>query len=454
MAFAATGVAGDLTLGNYLKIVSKGAVYNNLSEDSPIWEVIKKQKKGDAEGRQLRFLLRSAYGAAAAGFVAVDGGAYPTAQQATIAEGTAEYKDFALTVEVERTLVQKAISDFSRYGEPLAEELRSKSIALSRQLSRSVYGDGTGIIGEVQSTSASGNDLTITLATEDTSYGHVGNIELGDKLKVANTDGTDQTPSATFSTGSYSYLLVTNKSRDNNTITVNAYSSTGVLGTTITANDIGDGDMIHRFGVSAQDINPTSGITDYGKASEEWAGLESLSENDGRVVNGITLSGALGGTRRDASGNPIDSHDFQQLMSQVMIAVGQGRYKYNKAMMSWETLDALIESREVDRRFNTIQDNKRGVEALGYQHGKNGIMFEADEFCPKKRIYVLPDADVLQFHGSDFDFVKPDGSSKFFLTPNSSADGHKRSIRAYMEGSGVLVSNHSAAIGCIHNFTV
>lgn len=451
MAFSATGVAGDLTLGNYLKIVSKGAVYNNLSEDSPIWEVIKKQKKGDAEGRQLRFLLRSAYGAAAAGFVSVDGGAYPTAQQASVAEGTAEYKDFALTVEVERTLVQKAISDFSRYGEPLAEELRSKSIALSRQLSRSIYGDGTGIIGEVQSTSVAAGVLTITLATEDTSYGHVGNIELGDKLKVANTDGTDQAPTLT---GTYSYLLVTDKSRQNNTISVKGYTTAGVDGTITAANDIGDGDVIHRFGVTAQDINPTSGITDYGKASEEWAGLESLSENDGRVVNGITLSGALGGTRRDASGNPIDSQDFQQLMSQVMIAVGQGRYKYNKAMMSWETLDALIESREVDRRFTTIQDNKRGVESLGYQHGKNGIIFEADEFCPKKRIYVLPDADVLQFHGSDFDFVKPDGSSKFFLTPNSSADGHKRSIRAYMEGSGVLVSNHSAAIGCIHNFTV
>ena len=39
MAFNDVDNVGDLTLGNYLKIVSKGAVYNNLSEDSPIWDL-------------------------------------------------------------------------------------------------------------------------------------------------------------------------------------------------------------------------------------------------------------------------------------------------------------------------------------------------------------------------------------------------------------------------------
>ena len=107
----AAAKAGDLTLGNYLKIVSKGSVYNNLSEDSPIWDYVKKIKKGPEEGRELRYLLRTAYGSAAAAFVPVNGGAYPTSSQATISEGTANYKDFALTVEVERTLIAKAISD-------------------------------------------------------------------------------------------------------------------------------------------------------------------------------------------------------------------------------------------------------------------------------------------------------------------------------------------------------
>jgi hypothetical protein len=446
----ATSKASDLTLGNYLKIVSKGAVYNNLSEDSPIWDMISKKKKGPAEGRELRQLLRSAYGAAAAGFVPVTGGAYPSAHQGTVNELTAQYKDYALTVEVERTLIAKAMSDFSRYGEPLAEELRSKSIALSRQLSRAAYADGTGVIGQVASASASSNDLVLTLATTDSAQGFVGWFELGDKVKIYNEDG-DTAQGVNSPVADPEYFVVMDKSRETATVTLRAYDSSNVRINVATAGEIEAGDRVYRYTqTTIPDVDSIS-TTDYGTLSEDLVGLESLSEDDGRKVHGITLSGALAGTRRDASGNPIDSQDFQQLMSKVMIAVGQGRYKYSRAMMAWETLDALIESRETDVRFTSMKDNKRGVESLGYQHGKNSIVFAADEFCRKDRIMVLPEADVLQFHGSDFEFVKPEGGQKFFLKPNAS--GHDRAIRAYMEGSGVLICNHAASIGTIHNFT-
>ncbi len=121
-------------------------------------------------------------------------------------------------------------------------------------------------------------------------------------------------------------------------------------------------------------------------------------------------------------------------------------------MMSWETMDALVESRETDRRFNNIQDNKRGVAALGYTHGRDTLMFESDEFCPKQKIYVLPAGDVLQFHGSDFEFVQPEGGQKFHLKSNGS--GYDRSIQAFMEGDGAMIAVHPGAIGVIENFTV
>lgn len=440
----AASKVSDLTLGNYLKIVSKGAVYNNLSEDSPIWDLIKKKKKGPQEGRELRFLIRSAYGASAAGFVPVSGGAYPTAAQATITEGTAQYKDFALTVEVERTLIAKALSDFSRYGEPLAEELRSKTIALSRLLSAAVYKDGTGVIGTVSAISfPTATTALVTLSSSDTARGFVGWFEYGDKVSFYDPDGATSATTTVAVTWS-----VTSRDRANNQVTLTSNIAHGGAGG---ANAIAAADLIYRNQQTTRPSLTTAPVTDYNTLSEEWVGLESLTQNDGRIVNGITLSGALGGTRKSCGAQPIDSQNFQQLMSEVMIAVGQGRYKYNKAMMAWETLDALIESREVDRRFQSIMDNKRGVAALGYVHGKNTLMFEADEFCRKDRIIVCPDGDVLQFFGADFDFVKPDGGQKFMLKPNNG--GHDRAIRAYMEGEGCLVGVHNAAIGCLHNFT-
>lgn len=451
MTFAAASAVSDLTLSNFLKIVSKGVVYNNLSEDSPVWDMIKKKKKGDAEGRQLRYLLRSAYGADAVAFVPPSGADYPSAHQSTVNEGVAIYKDYALTVEVENTLISKAISDFSRYGQPLAEELRAKSIALSRMLSGAVYGDGTGVLATASGTGTISNGvMTLTIDSSSTARGFIGWIELGDKILIKSTAGAAHTP--TGGSGTFAYWLVNSKDRANNTVTMTSYNTAGAImansATVVTSGDY----LYKRNQTTFNDLTAIS-TNDYNTISEAFPGLESLAAADGRKVNAITQSGSLGGTHRDASGNPIDSQDFQQVMSQIMIAVGQGRYKYSQAMMAWETLDALIESREVDRRFQSIEDNKRGVKGLGYVHGNNNIMFQADEFCPKQRIYCLPEGDVLQFHGADFDFAQAQPGQKFHLNTSSSG-GHKRSVRAYMEGSGTLITVHPAAIGVIKNFVV
>jgi hypothetical protein len=364
----------------------------------------------------------------------------------------AQYKDYALTVEVERTLIAKAISDFSRYGQPLADELRVKSIALSRVLSASVYADGTGVIAQALDAGSvvSSTKTQFNVDTTSTARGFIGWVEKQDKVIVKNADGTAAAP--TLASGTFSYYLVESVDRDNGTITLVAYLTTGAVGD-VDATGITAGDYLYRFAQTTFNDLASISTNDYNTISESFPGLESLAQDDGRKVNGITLTGGVAGTRRDLSGQPIDSHDFQQLMSKVMIAVGQGRYKYDRAMMSWETLDALIESREVDRRFVSVTDNMRGVEGIGYIHGKNKVMFEADEFCPKQRVYVVPNADVLQFHGDDFSFVQAQPGQKFYLKASANG-GHARAINAYMEGSGVLVSVHSPAIGVLENFVV
>jgi hypothetical protein len=450
MTFAATSNLSDLQLGEYLKIVSKSGVYNNLSEDSSIWELVKKMKKGPAEGRELRYLLRTAYGAAAANFVAVSGGAYPSAQQATIDEATALFKDYALTLEVQRTLIEKAISDFSRYGEPLAEEIRSKTISLSRQLSAALYADGTGILAQAADAGSvdTGTDLvTFNVSTSSSAKGFIGWVEIGDKVLVKNSDGTAASPTCT----SFDHYIVTDKDRTAGTITLKAYTSAGAVITDVTATGITSGDYLIKYSSLAQDWAAVS-TNDYNTMSYYFPGLESLAAADGRKVNGITMSGAVKGTHRDVSGQPLDSSDFQKLMSLIKLSVGANRYKYTKAMMAWESLDALIESRETDRRFQSVKDTDKGVESMGYVHGKDRIVFEADEFCPMQRIWVLPQGDAVQFYGEDFKFVEAQAGQKFMLKPNSS--GHDRAVRAYMEGSGTLVCVHPAAVGVIKNFTI
>lgn len=448
---------GSNTLGNLLKIVSKNGVFNNFSEDSSVWQnILKKYVAGDSKGRQLRYAVRSTLGSGAVGFIAAAAGDYKQGREASVSEGIAEWKDYSATIEVDQTVLRKAMQDFDSYGRPLIEELELKSIALSRVLSASVYGDGTGVIAQALDAGSVSADTVprtvFNVQTASSALGFIGWVEEGDILHAINPDGSDASP--TVSSGTYHHYRVMSIDKSAGTISLQAESSADAA-LDVTATGITAGDYLVR-GTTADTFQALDSIgsSDYNGLSFNFTGLGSLSENDGRVVNNITLSGNLGGTRRDASGNPLDVQDFQKLLSDLMRRAGKGRYSYSQALMSWDAYDALVESREVDRRFQTVEDKKRGVSGMGYQHGRNAVMFEADEFCPDQRIYLIPDKGVLQFHGTDFDFVTPNAGQKFHLKPASSGGTYSRSIQSFMEGSGALISVHNAAIGCIENFSV
>jgi hypothetical protein len=448
---AVTQVSSN-ALGTLLKIVSKGGVVNNLSEDAAVWQNIQKNHvSGDSKGRQLRYAIRTDFGSSAVGFLSTTGGTYLSGDQGALSEGIAEWKDFGATIEVDRTVIEKALQDFDSYGKPLVEELDIKSIALSRILSASVYADGTGVVAQaLDAGTVSGGNTVFNIDTTDTARGFVGWLEEGDKLHAVQTDGTDREPS--LSAGTYNYYNVDSVDRDAGTVTLSAKSSTGT-DLTVTATNLVAGDYLVRGTTSDtfQDLS-SIGTTDYNTLSFAFTGLDSLTQDDGRVINNITLTGNPAGSRQDESGNPIDSQAFQKMMSKLMRRAGKGRYDYNQACMAWETYDALVESRETDRRFISHKDEKRGVEGLAYQHGRNAVMFDPDEFCPKKRIYLIPNKGALQYHGTDFDFVAPNGNDKFHLRP-SGGTNYDRVIQAFMEGSGALISVHNAALGCIHNFS-
>ncbi len=447
----AVTTVGSNDLGNMLKIVSKGAVVNNLSEDAAVWyNVLKEYVAGDSKGRHLRYATRTDFGSGAVGFLTVNGGDYLAGAASTINEGLAEWKDYGATIEVDSTVIEKASQDFDSYGKPLVEELDVKSIALSRILSASVYADGTGVLAQaLDAGSVSGGKTVFNISTVDSARGFVGWLEEGDIVHTVQTDGSDRDPTTS---GTYAYYKIDSVDRDNATVTLEAWQAAAV--DVVTDTNLAAGDYLVR-GKKANTFQDLSAIstTDYNTLSLAFTGLDSLTEDDGRVVNNITLTGNAGGSRQDESGNPIDSQAFQKIMSKLMRRAGKGRYAYDQSCMAWETYDALVESRETDRRFISYKDEKRGVEGLAYQHGRNAVMFDPDEFCPKKRIYLIPNKAALQFHGTDFEFVMPNGGDKFHLKTGSAAGTYARTTQAFMQGSGAIVSPHNAALGCIHNFT-
>ena len=128
--------------------------------------------------------------------------------------------------------------------------------------------------------------------------------------------------------------------------------------------------------------------------------------------------------------------------------------------MAPESHNTLIESRETDRRFQTIDDNKRGVKFFAYVHGNDVLECNESEFCPQNKIYCLPETKggekVLEFHGSDFETVKGQDMTDFHLKVASSSAtdaGYRNSMVSYLNAKGVLICKHPASIGVIDGFT-
>jgi len=452
-------------LANILKIVSKGMVYDNLSTMSPMWEYIFGMKKDNPEGRELRYSVRTELGYPAVGAMSVNGAQFHGGVRAQLKEAIAYHKKFGATIEVENTTVELATKDFAAYGMPIAEEVEAKGIALARDLSRQMFSDGTGIIGEVTSATANTptNYITVVVDSASTDRGFIGWFHKGDRIVSAQDGGTNSTSVAGGS--ACSYFKVESVVRSTNTIILGGYNSSDTLvnASTLSGNDIAAGDNLFRLacaGTAAGQAGITANMTsfdgtstnEYSTCSIEMCGLEALASAANIKVHGLQHSSDVSGTRKDVGAVAIDSQDFQEAMSEGEINFGAGRYVHDEAFMANETYDAFVESRETDRRFNSTGDSDRGAGEMGFVYRGKKIKFRTDEFCPKTRIWIPPKGDVLQYHGTDFQPVQPKNASEWHLKPGTST--YYDVAQMYMSGLGVLVCVHPAAVISLSNFTV
>lgn len=445
----------NLNLGDFLQIAFSNGVRNQISDDYRDWEQVKMQRVGDPNGRELRFLFQSSYGPAAIQYRNPNfSSTFPTAQQITTSEHSAVYKELDVSIELEYNLWHRAQKSPAKYAEPLAYEIQSKTIAAKRRMAADLYGDGTGVLGKTASvvdTTGAGGSVAVTL---DTSFfGHVGFFEFGDLLLAFEASGTAAT--APTVTGTFYAWRVKSKDRQNDKVTLEAVDASGAV-LALTASNLANTDYFYRVGQPS--IPNRASIADWGSATEVVPGLESLAANDGRTIHGIVMSGANAASVFNGGAVQLDVTMIQGAMDQAKINVGQAAYKWPKMSMAPEAQASLIESRETDRRFQTVEDNKRGIKFFAYVHGNDVLETYTTEYCPKSRIYMCPEArsgqgKVLEYHGTDFEPVRMGGMGEFHLKP-SSAGGHERRVVSYMESLGTLIAKHPAAIARIENFTL
>lgn len=444
-------------LGNLLQIKFSDGIRNQISKDFRDWEMVLKSKVSNSAARELRFMLLTAFGVDAVSYAnpgQLDS-AFPTADRSTLSEYTAKFKEIRTTIEVQYDLFERAIQSPEKYGEPVKVEMDSKLSASKRRLAADFHADGTGVLATAASAVAVSNLVVVTLSQSDATRGHAGLFEFSQRVVHKAVNGSAGS-APTIASGIFSHWVVVAKNRDAQTVTLRAVNTAGAQVNTSVAG-VAATELFYRKAQSDNsDIPDLSGaIADYGTVSQVMAGLPSLLAADGRVIHGITMSGALAATSYDAGGNPIDVRHIQRGMSQVKVAVGQDQYTWKMMVQAPETLDALIEARETDRRFNTMEDATKGTKKFMYQHQNDSLECYTSEYCQPKRIYIIPESKagqkVLEFHGSDFKTVKAPGGSDFMLKPTAS--GFVATVVSYMQAIGVVIAKHPASCLVISNFT-
>ena len=446
-------------LGKFLQVAYIDGIRNQISEDFQDFEFVKMGREGDPNGKQLNFLLKTSYGPSAVQYrnpnFTTD---FPKSQRIKTSEYSAFYKEIESTVEIEYNLWKQAKRSPAKYAEPLAEELLSKVYAAKRRLAADLYGDGTGVVGQVTSaddTNIATGVVAVTLTTTDAARGHLGFFEFDDALIAADLTGTPVVPTtaATF----YGWLVVA-RDRKNSIVTLQAVDSdyTPIAVTGAPASNLVATNVFYRVGQPT--IPDLTSPGDYGSVTEVMAGLESLAAADGRLVHGITMSGSLAGSVEDFGTASLDTNAFENALNDVKIRTGEKAYAYKKMMTSPEVHSFFITGREGDRRFQTVDDTKRGGKIFGYQHRSDFLEMVGSEFCPRTRIWMPGEArqnqgKTVECWTTDFESVQANDSGEFHLKPSPNG-GHQRLITTYMEASGVMLSRHPAAIASIRNFTI
>lgn len=435
-------------IGYLPQIAFQKGIWRQISEDMADFELVKALRVGDPQGRELRYLLQTGNGAGAVQAVGISdaAGSFPASQRSSLREFSSEWKQYATTIEISEALASRLRMSGAglRYAEELAYELQDKMNVSRRRYGVDLHLDGTGVQATASSaayTTGADGSVLVTLSTSVSAKGFVNAIQWDDLLLVKTSAGAAVTP--TLGAGTFYAYKVIDVLRDTDQIRIAPVNSS-YSRLNLTSSGISSGHLFYRVG---QSVIPdfTGSISDYATASESFVGLESLVSADGRVVNGMTMSGLLASIVKDKSGEVADIRHLLQLVDALRNRNGGG-YRYNKVLCSSEYVQAIQEARRQDVRFSALE-GKHGYPKLVAQVGDVTLEFATSEFCRKDRQWLIPQAGPggkapVQVVMSDFKAaMDPDGGAKWVRKTNS--DGAH--LQAWMQYLTSFVGSYNCA---------
>ena len=469
MAYPTASQITDMTnvsLGNLAQILFSKGFTSQMNRTFRDYEsVLVNMKTGSATTeRSYQYLLLTALGANSVQWQSqgTSNVAFPSGDVGTTQEVTALMKKIQATIEIDLNMWNRVRAAQAKYVDnPLALEIQSKLDVVKREQAKALYGDGTGVLGVIASSSAVSGKAVVVLSTADTAVGG-GNtnwFEIGQIIAFCDKDGVAVPLS---NQGTVVQFRVVSTARKTNTLVLEGQTIAGAVVSVTDITGLAAGVFAYPKSVlqATTLIGPDRDTSiDFGTVTPVMAGLESLAATDGRSVFGVTMSGQLGGSQFDHGAAIFDVSAIEESMNETEQNVGYNKYKYDNLIMPYNAYSALLEGKEADRRFNSVEDSVRGGRKFVYQYGDQSLDCIKSYFCPFNRIYSLPkpcqgemgeSGYALELRGVEFRDVML-GANKEFLKVNSSGQ-YVNMLQSFLEGWSVLIAKQPAAINMIRNF--
>lgn len=455
----------SLPLGYLLQIAFSKGIRQQISGDFLDFEQVNMARVSGHSPREIKFMFQEGHVPANVQWrkPGQKNRPFPRAFQPKIDEYSAIMKEANSSIELESNLYHRAKQSPEKYAEPLQIILNAAMVSKKREFARSLYKDGTGVIGQVGAgsaavTSPTSASLVFTLDQGDASRGHVGDFEVADILVLRTAAGAATALNTSLATEPV-YWKVQSRDRKLGKVKLqgldSAFEPVATIASVTTSPE--SGSVFYRYDQASNGtiLDLTTFAGDYGSATEQLCGLESLAANDGRSVHGITMSDATGASEYDNGAAALDLDSISGAMDQAKVEVGPGAYSWKKITSAPEVQSALISANETDRRFQTKDDVRRGSKVMGFQHRQDFLEMVDSEYVHPKRLWILPETKagekVIELHGSDWYTVKGPKGEDFQLKVDNGQ--YVNSMVSFMECTAALICKHPKSVVKIRNFT-
>lgn len=339
--------------------------------------------------------------------VGADGSALPTAGQQGYAEGSFSLAYNYGRIQVTGPVIAASRSNKYAFVKAVDAEIQGVTNDLSDNVSRQMFGDGSGVLCLANGDLSSGTTLTV-----DTP----GSIYLQTGMKIQFVD-----PSS---------ITAADYRANVGTLTVASVSSdtAGTVGASIHA-DAADNDYIVRANAYALEMMGIDGII---SASNPRAGLYVGAINRSTAGNEFWKAGSIlnSSTARALS---------LTLMQTAWDAAERAGGKISLIMTDFVQRRKYLALVKADGRFVNTLKMDGGYEALEY----NGVPLVVDRYCLPGKIYFIDESSLAVYEASNIAWMEEDGA---VLSRVSGYDAYE-AVLYYYATMGCRAPNQNAVLG-------